>query len=252
MAEQPPQPSLYAGGGTRPIPDPTELTNQMILREIAALKEVITTRLDAMDKAIVVLADGQAKLPTEVDRRIAALNDTLKERFNSIDMRAAERIHTTEVLFDGIRTQFKERDERAAAAKSASDTAVAAALQAAKEAVGAANESFQQGINKSEASTSKSIDQLTRALETLGTTQTDKLAASEKTLSAQISEIGSRVTRLESQGIGRTAAVAEVRNETTTQRAQSTQNQGLILGLAALSLTVVGLLVAVITLLGRA
>ncbi len=239
MAEQD-EHRMYGGPDLTPRPDPTSLTNQMILREIAALKENITVRLDAMDKAIVVLADGHEKAPAEVDRRIWALDQKLQERFRSIDMRGEERARLQQALFDGIKTQFEERDERMAAAKAASDTAVAAALQAAKEAVGAANESFQQSINKSEAATNKQIDQQSASQATLGNTLGDK-----------ITEIGSRVTRLESQGIGRTAAVAEVREVQTGQRAQSSANSALVFGVIAAAVGIVGLAITLVVLLSR-
>ena len=38
--------------GFVPIPDPTTLTNQLVSRAVAALREILETRLDASDKAV--------------------------------------------------------------------------------------------------------------------------------------------------------------------------------------------------------
>ena len=58
MAEPRESSELYAGHGSTPVPDPTERTTQALLREIAALKELMAARLDAMEKAMDIKFDG--------------------------------------------------------------------------------------------------------------------------------------------------------------------------------------------------
>jgi len=49
----------------RPVPDPTILTTQQLQREVAALKEIIFTRLDANDKAVELLHADVTRVPTD-------------------------------------------------------------------------------------------------------------------------------------------------------------------------------------------
>lgn len=67
--------------------DPSALTNQALLREIYLLREIIETRLDGMDKAILLL---QA-YPTEVDRKVGQLKELMLEMFKSVGDLFAEK-----------------------------------------------------------------------------------------------------------------------------------------------------------------
>src|ERR1700738_587069 len=128
--------------GNRPIPDPTVLTTQQLLRELNNLKEIMYTRLDAMDKAMGIFSDNITRVPTDTDKQISHLKELHDEKFKSISI------------------QFAERDTRTEQTSRDSKVAVDAALQAAKEAVGEQNKSSALAIAKSEASTTKQIDQL--------------------------------------------------------------------------------------------
>lgn len=114
--------------GSVPVPDPTTLTTQSLLREIAALKELVETRIHAS-------------------------SDILDEKIKQVVAR-------TDEVFARIDVQFIERDKRTEQLAIASSTAIAAALQAAKEAVGAQNTSNSIAISKSETSTLESLRQL--------------------------------------------------------------------------------------------
>src|SRR6185503_2831523 len=75
----------------RPIPDPTVLTTQQLQREVAALKEIIFTRLDANDKAVQLLHEDVTRVPTDTDKQIAHLKELHEEKFDSIDQQIKER-----------------------------------------------------------------------------------------------------------------------------------------------------------------
>lgn len=111
---------LGASSDSRPVPDPTALTTAALTREVQSLKELILTRLDAMDKALILLQTRADRVPSEVDIKVGQLQALHGEKFRSVD------------------NQFI-----------ASSTALAAALQAAKEAV-----------DKGSQGTTKTIDQL--------------------------------------------------------------------------------------------
>jgi hypothetical protein len=182
-----PETVLSNGGYTsRPVPDPTVLTTQQMDRGLGTLRELIETRLDAMDKAIITALEASReatrshqiandKLPELVGRGIGALKDLHEEKF------------------DSIQVQFKERDLRAEQTSKDSKIAVDAALQAAKEAVGEQNKSNALAISKSEAAFTKQADQMAVLV-----------AATTKALDDKIDDIKARVSAIEgrSKGIG--------------------------------------------------
>lgn len=166
-------------GGSRPVPDPTLLTTEQIKSAIAALNEIIVarieglaekfeTRLDGMDKAVVLLQTNIDKGPAHTSAKIAHLKDVIFEKFR------------------GVKKQFTERDTRVSTSRQGDADALAAALQAAKEAVSEANKSFALSIDKSEKATGEQL----------------------KGLSDQITDLKERVTRTEAEQRAAVAALA--------------------------------------------
>lgn len=162
-----------------PSPDPSALTTASLNQAKAELKDdyrdrlaslhlILATRLDAMDKAAILLAESVNRVPTLLDREIGRLQSLAEEK----------------VL--GIEKQFRERDIRAAAAETAqkesasaasiaAQTAVNAALQAQKEAAAAQNESNAAAITKSEASAIKQMDGILALLASNNNALNDKI-----------------------------------------------------------------------------
>lgn len=150
-------------------PDPTVLTTQQLLRELATLREIIETRLDGGDKVVKLLQDSTDKIPFFVGEEIGHLKELHEEKFIS------------------IQTQFVERDTRAeqmgandksavSTAFSAAKEAVGAALQAAKEAGSEQNKSNTQAISKSEAATMKQLEQIETLIATTNRASDEKIA----------------------------------------------------------------------------
>jgi len=150
----------------RPIPDPTVLTTQQLLRELASLREVLTTRMDGYDKAITLLQAFADRQPT-----IAEVVAKFDEKFRGVDL------------------QFKERDQRVEQAAKESKVAVDAAFASQKEAVSEQNKSAAAAIAKSEAATTKQIDAIGILL------QANAKASDEK-----IDDLKSRITAMEGRG----------------------------------------------------
>ena len=136
-----------------PVPDPTTLTTQQLQREVAALRDILESRLDGMDKAITLIQRAVDRSPT-----IAEIYAEFREKFNS------------------VQTQFTERDTRTEQTSRDSKVAVDAALQAAKEAVGEQNKSSALAIAKSEAATTKQIDQIGTIISTMERAFNDKIS----------------------------------------------------------------------------
>ena len=153
-----------------PIPDPTLLTTEQLRREVGTLREVIEVRLDGMDIATKLLADGVNRVPSDIDKQVQHLTDLFGERMQGLK---AELLS----LGKGIQLQFDERDIRSRAAEDAAKVAVNAALQAQKEAAAAQNESNAAAITKSEGATVKQIDGILALLASNTQAINDKIAA---------------------------------------------------------------------------
>jgi len=170
--------------GSVPVPDPTVLTTQALLREIEGLRErsshdntmlreLIEARLDGNDQAIVLLRSTTDKIPVSIDSAIKRLQDLHEEKFNS------------------IQTQFKERDTRTEQASKDSKVAIDAALSAQKESVDKQNTSNTLAVNKSEASFTKQVDEIGKRIDTVG-----------KSLDEKVTDIKERLTTIESRTAG--------------------------------------------------
>lgn len=197
MLDTPPK-----NGGSRPVPDPTLLTTEQIKNAIAALHEIVTTRidgqeekfesrLDGMDKAVVLLQTNIDKGPAHTSAKVKHLKELFDEKFR------------------GVKKQFVERDTRVTTSAKAAADALSAALQAAKEAVGEANKSFSLSIDKSEKATGEQL----------------------KGLGDQIADLKERVTRTEAEQRAGVAALATA----TSTRSENHGSVQWLIGLAVLA-----------------
>jgi hypothetical protein len=214
--------NLSGPHGTTPIPDPTVLTTQQLLREIEALKELVIQRIVAIEQAVSVAHENLVRVPTDTDKAISHLNQLFAERLNTISER-----------FAAVQTQFKERDTRVEQIAELGDQALKAALQAAKELVGKQNDYFVTSIAKSETATNKQIDQLQQLINTVAGASSSK-----------VDDLKERILRLEGEGRGeKNAAITKV---------QSTQSSISVLGLVIFGgLTFLSLIVSLIALYTR-
>jgi len=211
------------GGDRLPIPDPTSLTSQALREAIAALKDVVYTRLEGMDKALALVQEQAKQLPVELDNRTNAVRNVLLERFKGIELQ-----------FEGIQLQFKERDTRVEQTARDSKTAVDAALQAAKEAVEKQNAASAQAAQKSETAFTKQIDQLTELFRTGTKSLEDKITVSNKVGDDKLSAINDRITRIESAAQGFRASSKD-----------SADNTMLIIAMVGGLVGIVGVIVAI-------
>lgn len=127
-----------------PLPDPTILTTQQLLREVTMLKDTVNTRFEGMDKAIDLLQKFADKSPTTA---------VLEQQVGAI-------MSLTEEKFSGVEKQFAERDKRTEQLSLADKTAIAAALQAQKEAAGAQAETNSAATAKQELAFTKLLEQI--------------------------------------------------------------------------------------------
>jgi cation transport regulator ChaB len=224
----------------------TELTlreinnlKELIEGRLRSNEIAVTTALDAAKNI-------SEQLITSANKRVDQLQALQDERFNSIDTQFAEReqryesqnddnrtavtvalqavkeavteqnkthafrISQLQELHDekfrSIGTQFSERDIRTEQTSRDSKVAVDAALQAAKEAVGEQNKSSALAIAKSEASTTKQIDQIGLIINSMAKNFDDK-----------IDDMKTRLTTIEGMRIGGNYQIEGTRSERLTQ-----------------------------------
>jgi cation transport regulator ChaB len=133
----------------QPIPDPTILTTEQLIRTVGAERDyvdgkisVLEERLNAIDRATELLNETVNRVPTETQSAVANLQAVITERFNSIDK------------------QFAERDTRQEREARDNKVAVDAAFAAQKEAAAKQDESNQKAIDKSEEQMRETVTKL--------------------------------------------------------------------------------------------
>jgi hypothetical protein len=214
-------------GGWQPVPDPTKLTTEQLRRELTALREIIETRLQGMDRATELANTQPAVIRAEIEQTrdrlreettadVGQLRELLQTRLDGMDR--AIRLHA-EIIdrvpaerdmaikhlaelhdekFASIALQFAERDVRSEQATEGAKQALDAALLAQKELVAQQNEANSAAAAKAEASFTKQIDQIGTIIQTL-----------EKALDSRITELKERIDR----GEGSTAGAAGSRSD---------------------------------------
>ena len=211
MTDQPNVPVHYSPA-VRPDPDPTDATTRQLLREMEHAQEMIAVRLEAvhtrftaMDKAVELFAANLNRVPTDVDKQVGHLESLHGERFKSVAQ------------------QFVERDPRTEQTSRDSKVAVDAALQAAKEAVGEQNKSSALAIAKSEAATTKQIDQLS-------TTFTNGLDS----LKGNLDDVKERLTIIEGRTIG-------INTTNATHQTSSSYNLAVLMAVVVIANVIIGI-----------
>ena len=99
-----------------PGPYPSALTTEQLMLGLKNLRELLETRINAVEEAAHLRYDDLRRVPTETDRQVTNLKEFTNEKLTS------------------VQKQFEERDIRGQAAGEATELAVNAALQAQKEA----------------------------------------------------------------------------------------------------------------------
>jgi hypothetical protein len=112
-----------------PVPDPTVLTTEALLREISALRAMIDQRIDATERLfetkIILGREGGMALKELTEAKLADMRDLLQERYAT--------------QTKALDAAFLAQQAAVATSFNASEKAMAAALLAAKEAVEKAN-----------------------------------------------------------------------------------------------------------------
>lgn len=135
------------------MPDPTTLTTQQLWREVSSLKELVFTRLDAIEKAILIAHEDLVRVPTEVQRAVSTLKDLHEEKLSSITHLMNERCRN-------IDHQLAEKEAQRLQASHDNKIAIDTALAAAKESSGEQIKTQAMAIVKNETAAFKQIEAL--------------------------------------------------------------------------------------------
>lgn len=169
-------------GGSRPVPDPTVLTTQQLVREISALRDYINgqiaianQRIDGIDTATTLRLGTISHIPNQIDEKVSRLDDVTTERFNAVQQQLADRTIWLEEKYKSIGQQFIERDTRSERESRDNKVAVDAAFAAQKEAASEQNKSNTLAITKSEVATTETINKLAELFKTTTDGLADKI-----------------------------------------------------------------------------
>jgi hypothetical protein len=181
-----------------------DIRHEESLREAMNRQNALVTALDSIEKTVEEKFASVNQRFSERDVRVAQNNEDLKVSITAA-LVTSEKVYNEK--FESVAQQFRERDTRVEQTARDTKVAVDAALQAAKEATGEANKAFTLSINKSEAATTKQIDQLAAAFQTA-------MAG----VGGQIGDVKERVGRMENLAVGRSEAESRQNvNKVTTQ-----------------------------------
>ena len=208
--------------------DPSSLTTQMVLREIASLKELLQQDIEGIKKSIQVAHDDLVRVPTDVQKQVATLKDLHEEKFRCVDEKFISIATLRQEKFDHVQTQFKERDIRAEQSALQVKTAVDAAFAASKEAVAEQNKSAATAVAKAEATTIKQIESLQALIQ-----------STYSGLDGKISDLKDRLNRIE----GKAEHGVETKSDKQVDRGFTMSMATFALGILALIASVaIGLL----------
>lgn len=205
-------------------PDPTHLTTAQMLREVSNLKELIESRLTAMDDAVRLLQAIANRSPTvgevvaRLDSKFACIAEQMetvetatalfrtavpvliKQEIKALDDLHTEKLRAVKELkrahFDSVQEQFVALEKRAEQIAIAYREAIEAALTAQKETAANTNSSAEAARNKIENSFTKMIEQ-TQAM----------LQAVRQNTDEKIQDIKGRLDR----GEGKTTGAVDLR-----------------------------------------
>lgn len=196
---------------TTPRPDPTELTTQMVMREISILD-------DKLMNAIEVRQREQEGIKELLEVKLVDTAQIREEKFRSIE------------------TQFALIEKQRVEQKLDTKQAVDAALIAQKEAVHEQTIASGLSIAKSETATAKQLDQLSVTMSTAIAGVTQTAIETKDNFNAALGDVKDRVSKIEAVRVG----IQEQRTNTK----DNLQSVYIVMGIIALVVSLVGTLVA--------
>jgi len=146
----PPNGNMATTRGSRPVPDPTELTDRALARLERTLILYVDGKFEVVDERL-------RGIDTATGLRLSQVTRTHDSILEDIDRAVGSRASVVEERFRAIEGQFKERDTRSERESRDNKVAVDAAFAAQKEAAAKQDEANAKAIDKSERATAETI-----------------------------------------------------------------------------------------------
>ena len=188
---------LSATVGSRPDPDPTLRTMELVDKAVLHLESKFEIRINGIEKAILVQHEDMVRVPTEVQKVTASLRDLMEQQLATLRSEMFGMVKEQRQLLNasqsemegkinvviavaqeqlrGVQTQFILLKQATEQLDIANKTAIAAALQAQKESAGETQKTSQAAIAKSENSTSEAIKALTTTMNAANAATNDRI-----------------------------------------------------------------------------
>ena len=218
-----------------PVPDPTVLTTEALLREVRNLKDLLNLRIEGLQS---VMSERDQRVEQQIMLNVEERNQALAgmradwsnqhgalEREVRSSMEATTALRHTEIAtveqqvthlrltidekFRSVELQFKERDTRSERESRDNKVAVDAAFAAQKEAASEQNKSNTLAITKSEVATQETINKLAELFRTTTDALGDKIddlkqrmADTERSLRNSISEADRKINGSDQRRVG--------------------------------------------------
>ena len=175
--------AAWGEGDRKPVPDPTALTTENLIREIAHLKELIEGQIRFLRAEFEEYKEGHVERHQEVvngriealrvstDEKVAALRTNLEQKAVDVDLRYQQR--------------YDAQKDALNAAVVAQQTAVDAAFKAQQEAIAAALNAVDKAATRVEETTEKKFALV------------DKSMATVSMLSDKTGELGERIEAID-------------------------------------------------------
>lgn len=211
--------------GTRPIPDPTILTTEQLLRSISTLREWVEAqfqvrdeRLAGIDRATELRLDGIQSIPGMIDEKVRHLAEVVTAQLTAMNDKLDR--------FDGLRLELKAD----------SKTQIDAALLAQKEQATLQDQANQKAIDKQNDQNEKASDKLTELFRAEMAALRTEIGGTGRELAA----LDTRVTKTEASRVGGQEATTERRNANSAIYAAV----GFGITILITAITIVGFIVA--------
>jgi hypothetical protein len=211
---------MTATRGSRPVPDPTELTD----RAIARLEKSLTAYIDGKFETIDERLRG---IDTATSLRLDQVKTIHDDIANDIQRAVVAHERIDDEKFRAIEQQFKERDTRSERESRDNKVAVDAAFAAQKEAAAKQDEANAKAIDKSERSTAETI----KTNQELGKGTTD-------TLTKDVDALKLAVNAIQAGGVGR----QEQKDDSAGNRVAVYTTVGLVVSLIIAAIAIIGLI----------
>lgn len=258
------------------VPDPSSLTTQQLWREVAALKELLQSQLDSMEKAITVAHEDLVRVPTDVQKQVGNLKELQDAKFAAGIERHSELANSVVTIRSIIETRLDGMDKAIELLQATADKFPARMDEKIDAATGVHEEKFRsiqtqfterdvrteqtsrdskvavdaalQAAKEAVAEQNRSSALSITKSESATGKQIDQLVAliqsNTKAVDDKFDDIKERLTRIEGKGEAVVVAKADTRSADSQRQASSSFILAIVVGLAGVLIGLASIAIA--------